>query len=264
MAIENKVKLNVTTVSEPKEVGTKGAKKLSFKATAADGKEYSYQSFSTRLFDYIKTGAAIEADVDTSSHEYENNIYTDRKVTQIYVNGQPVMAANTGTGKGGNYNRNQLTPEQWAEKDRIERASIEAQTAYKGIMEMASQVPADVSVKFDKAFDRALDWAMEKLGGTTVKPSAPSAKPAPEPAPQAPKPKSDADADWDQIKSGSEVKVPATSDERLDKAMKDGGYNAGQIKTHVYAKYGVTDWKKLNVGQYNELLLAVQNCQIKK
>lgn len=70
------------------------------------------------------------------------------------------------------HNGNKLSPEQWAEKDRIERASIEAQTAFKGIMELAwkHETPNHISGKFGDAFDLALDWAMTRLTDQVKKP----------------------------------------------------------------------------------------------
>ena len=55
-----------------------------------------------------------------------------------------------------------MTPELWAEKDRAQAHSIETQTAFKGVMELAgsedfSKVKND---KFVKVYDAALDWAM--------------------------------------------------------------------------------------------------------
>lgn len=73
-----------------------------------------------------------------------------------------------------------MTPEMWAEKDRLERWSIESQTAFKGIMEFASkhETPNHISGKFGDVFDAALDWAMAhfKTPQPTTKPSPPPTK----------------------------------------------------------------------------------------
>jgi len=70
----------------------------------------------------------------------------------------------------------EMTPDMWAEKDERQRLSIEAQVAYKGIMELAGAHENPISEKFEVIFDAALDWAMAHF-----KTSQPSAKPAPEP-----------------------------------------------------------------------------------
>ena len=205
MTTESKIKLQIKEVAEPKAVGTKGAQKLTFKATAPDGKDYSYQTFTTKLFEYIKTGAAIEADVDTSSHEYDGNTYTDRKVMQIYVNGQPVAEARQGGGKS--YNKSSLTPEQWAEKDRIERASIEAQVAFKGIVELIKEGNAWKVAGFEDLVHKAFTWANEKLG-SIPQPANPPMKKV-EPAQEPIKSKSDTDKDFDNLQSAGTSAKPA-------------------------------------------------------
>jgi hypothetical protein len=160
---------------------------------------------------------------------------------------------------------NTMSKEEWAEKDRIERASIEAQTAYKGIMELSGHymdktggVPGDG--KLGEACKRALDWALEKLGGAVA--STPASEPA--------KPKSDTDPDWDRLQSGGDPKQVIagmkhpTAEERLKEAMIAGAYNMGHINARVYAKYHIADWKKLSVAQFTELLTDVKACQIPK
>ena len=86
----DRIKLTVTSVEEPKAVGDKGAKKLQFKAKNPEGKELSYFTFSNRFFPSILKDAVIDADVETTTRETETATYTDRKVIQIYQDGQPV------------------------------------------------------------------------------------------------------------------------------------------------------------------------------
>lgn len=52
-----------------------------------------------------------------------------------------------------------MTPEAWAEKDRLERFSIESQVAFKGIIELAKQPIADDTQTLE-VYRAALDWAM--------------------------------------------------------------------------------------------------------
>jgi hypothetical protein len=81
--------LTITQVNEVQKVGDKQIPKLSFKAKDGD-KELTFFTFKTSLFDLIKQGQAINADVETSSREWDGQTYTDRKVVQVYVDGQPV------------------------------------------------------------------------------------------------------------------------------------------------------------------------------
>jgi len=83
--------LTITQVEEIKKVGDKQIPKLSFKAKDGDG-EYSYFTFKSSLFEQIKAGQTINADVETSTREYDGNTYTDRRVVQIYLDGQPIAA----------------------------------------------------------------------------------------------------------------------------------------------------------------------------
>lgn len=146
MATE-KIKLTVTEVSQPKPVGDKGARKLEFKAKNPEGKELPYFTFSTRLFDYIKTGANMEVDVDIAQREYptgSGNVYTDRKVTQLYENGQPVG----GQRQGGFSPRPDNT------------ASIEAQTAAK----IGGELLVAGTIKSTDALGKAtIDWCLSRL-----------------------------------------------------------------------------------------------------
>ena len=56
-----------------------------------------------------------------------------------------------------------MTPEDWAKKDRIERASYEAQTAFKGVIELACSPNFDQWNKLSDVLGKALDWASKKL-----------------------------------------------------------------------------------------------------
>ena len=56
-----------------------------------------------------------------------------------------------------------MTPEDWAKKDRIERASYEAQTAFKGVIELACSPNFDQWDKLSDVLGKALDWASKKL-----------------------------------------------------------------------------------------------------
>lgn len=83
---------------------------------------------------------------------------------------------------GGSESRNGMTPELWAEKDRLERHSMESMSAFRGILELAAteqfnklRSGSDATKdKLDKVFDKALDWALGHFKSTVV----PAAKPA--------------------------------------------------------------------------------------
>lgn len=62
---------------------------------------------------------------------------------------------------------NGMTPEAWAEKDRLERFSIESQVAFKGIIALG--IVEKPSEKLRIAHDLALDWAIDHLKMTSVK-----------------------------------------------------------------------------------------------
>jgi hypothetical protein len=113
---DKRLKLTITEVKDRQPVGEKGAVKLAFKAKEGEeGKELPYFTFSTRLFETIEKGGEIDCDVNISKREWttddgEPMTFTDRKVTQIYIDGQPVG------GRRGGYGDSPET-----------RASIEAQ-----------------------------------------------------------------------------------------------------------------------------------------
>lgn len=60
---------------------------------------------------------------------------------------------------------NDMTPDMWADKQRIERTSIEAQVAYKGIVEL---MVAQILKPTEGAGKRAIDWAISKLGHEVI------------------------------------------------------------------------------------------------
>ena len=81
--------LTIKEVKEIERVGSNQIPKLSFKAKDGD-KEYWYQTFRSSLFEVIKVGQTISADVEIKTREWDGQEYTDRRITQIYIDGQPV------------------------------------------------------------------------------------------------------------------------------------------------------------------------------
>ena len=77
--------------------------------------------------------------------------------------------------------KTEMAPADWDRKQKIERESIEAQTAYKGIMELASSGQGEIieNTKLHDAFNVALDWALARLSTTLPKQPAPKATTGP-------------------------------------------------------------------------------------
>lgn len=92
-----------------------------------------------------------------------------------------------------------MSKEDWAEKDRLERWSRECNTCFMGIMNVASacvkeQVIMEKTGKFAEAYDAALDYALNHFNGKPV------SKSTQKPAPEATKSKSEAlDPDLNSI-----------------------------------------------------------------
>lgn len=123
-----RVKLEITEVSEPKDIGKdRPFMMLEFKAKGEDDdKAHTYKAFSSRLFEYIEKGATIDCDINITTktvegQDEEPRTYTNRKVTQIYVDGQPVNVRQS----GGGYRQD--SPETRASIESQKRADITAQ-----------------------------------------------------------------------------------------------------------------------------------------
>lgn len=124
---DSRLKLTITEVGARQSVGDKGAVKLLFYARATEAaKALPYFTFSSRLFETIEGGKGkeIDCDVNVSQRTWDRDgdiqIFTDRKVTQIYVDGQPLG----GKRFGGGY---QDSPEKMASIENQKRADITAQ-----------------------------------------------------------------------------------------------------------------------------------------
>ena len=97
--MSERMKLNVIEAKPREEVGKNNIPKLTFKAVNKDNKEFTYFTFRTSLFETIEAKGEIDAEVDIAGHEYDGNTYTDRKVTQIYKDGQPIGGQKKAWGK---------------------------------------------------------------------------------------------------------------------------------------------------------------------
>lgn len=147
--VEDKVTFNGTD--------GKPIEKLPFTAKAPDGHEYFYVTFKHQLFEHITEGAVIEADVEINY----NNSFTNRKVTQIYENGQPIGGKKPFG--GGGYRGS--TPE--------DRMSIEKQVAAK----IGAELMAAGIIPIDSELGKlTVQFCVEKLSQHVI------AIPAPQPA----------------------------------------------------------------------------------
>ena len=114
-------KLTVLEVKPPQKVGDKGAEKVEFRAKWEDKDSgLKYLTFRKPLFDAIKPGAVLDAEVEIKDREFDGNIYTDRNVVQLYQEGRPLGGPTAGRQFG-------RSPE--------ERSSIERQVALKASIE---------------------------------------------------------------------------------------------------------------------------------
>jgi hypothetical protein len=85
---QERLRLTVTEVSEPRPISPGGAQKFSFKARTPDGREVTFFTFATRLFPHIRLGP-LDADVETTTKDTSSGSFTDRKVTQVYLDEPP-------------------------------------------------------------------------------------------------------------------------------------------------------------------------------
>jgi len=142
-------KLSVTEVKEVQKVGDKKIPKLVFKAK--DG-EHELQFFiiaRESLFEHVKVGATIDADVLTTRRESDDpeRPWIDRKVTSIYVEGQAV-----GGGSKSGWRPAEDSPEK--------RASIEAQSAVQAVVQLRI---ADKLTDLAPAYIAALEWCTSRI-----------------------------------------------------------------------------------------------------
>lgn len=112
-----------------------------------------YTSFDT------KANAGVGAVLDIGEPDVKEGKFSFKKC-EIISEGKPA------TETASNGNRSGMTPEMWEKKDLIERASFEAQTAFKGIVELTNAVYTAGSAFPDilePVLEKALKWAEGKL-----------------------------------------------------------------------------------------------------
>jgi len=170
--------LEITEVLEPKDIGKdKPFMMLEFKAKGEDGdKELSYKAFSSKLFEPIQTSTSIDCDINITTKTVEGQdgpfTYTNRKVTQIYVDGQPVNVRQSSGYGGKDY-----------KSDPDTRASIEAQKASDLVMTAYTQLRIAglpmMPIGLEAAWERALDWCNDHIPSRGEAPKAPQTTPQP-------------------------------------------------------------------------------------
>lgn len=101
--------LTIIQVKEIEKIGDRQIPKLSFRASDGDG-EHWYQTFKSSLFELIKEGQTINADVETQ----ERGEYTNRRIVQVYVDGQPVVSKGAGFSRGKSPEELELSAKSYA------------------------------------------------------------------------------------------------------------------------------------------------------
>jgi hypothetical protein len=173
---QERLRLTVTEVSEPRPISPGGAQKFSFKARTPDGREVTFFTFATRLFPHIRLGP-LDADVETTTKDTSSGSFTDRKVTQVYLDEPPdgvpaakpeplhhpeqVRTTGVTTTQGPVPPAAVSRPAGWLPRP-DNSPSIEAQTAAKigGALLAAGTITLS-----DPLAKATLSWCLGKLGG---------------------------------------------------------------------------------------------------
>ena len=243
-----KLEMTVVSVAEEKKLDS-GAIKLEFQAsidTEIGIKEVKFFTFSSRLHPTIKEsiGKDIACDVEISQREYGDNTYTDRKVTQIYIDGKPVAQAGGGGGGGGGG---------WKggggggyKEDSPEKiASIEAQTIFNGIIKLLESKVIGMDSELGQA---VIVWARAGLLTSTqyrnkrdAGAATPKQESKPEPAP-APKQKAAPPKQAEEDIEDLFPEEPTAPFDRiaLSEAMKAAKWNVGTVKSWCKSNLKVT------------------------
>ncbi len=145
-----------------------------------DGSEFT--TFDTAIKE-VGTGGLLELEAEIKNNK--TNIITFKILeTSTKAEAPPLPSA-----------KESMTPELWAEKQQVERHSIETQVAFKGIIELAiayvgKDVLTDGTDKFQQIYEAALGWAMAHFQPTKPAPEATKSKStAPKPETDSPLPK---------------------------------------------------------------------------
>jgi hypothetical protein len=221
--IERK-KITVTTVGEVRTWGDKKLPIVKFKAKDGE-KEYSYEIFGSQdLINAVKPGP-LECDVETSTREKDGDTFTDRKIKQIYIGGEPI--ARKGPAGGG---------KSWGDSpEKI--ASIENMACMKGVFDLRIGGALNDNSPEYKA---ALAWANGHFGQCAKKEPVSSTS---------------SDVAFDALESAGKNENPISIDQRGDlvKSIKESGRTVEEVGALIKNKWKWEDVKNtsdLKVWQY--------------
>lgn len=176
-----------------------------YKIEAIDGKIYTTLADGA---DALTPGTVFEpADVILGDERQGVQEYKFKKFTVVTAGSAPPAPGAPTNGKSS------MTTEQWADKDRQDRLSIEQMSAWRGIVDLVQGeckilTPGDHTTMIDTALTAGLAWAIKRLGDML---------PAPVQA------KSKEDPDWEQIKREGKPAIDQSSDSKMPKGFKNAG-----------------------------------------
>lgn len=241
------VVISAATAHEP----VAGNPVIQFKAKKhGEESEKLYETWGTDLVNLVKVGAALNCEIAY----VEKDGVTKNRVTQMFdEKGNPVKkTSRAGSGSRGHWG-------QTDEQVRIERISIEGQTAYNGIIEL---LKVGVIKKEDEQGKKALEFAMVKMNAAMASVSHP-AKPLAEVKPPI-------EAEKGEKAKATEIKPPssetpktvsppitATMIQQISKIAKEKGYTQETLRPLVLF-FGVQMANDLTVEQGNQLLQKVK------
>ena len=167
--------------------------------TGEDGKEYTTFEASAEK---LTVGTVLKLDKVTIS---EKDGKTKHDFKEFEVVSAPTAPGLPPAPSNG------MTPQDWAEKDRLERRSREANTCFMGLTAMACipslMLQPNIALKYNEALGLAMDWAIAHFQMKTTE-----AKPAPEV-------KGQGEKDWQKLVEDGSAWTP----EGFTKRCKDAG-----------------------------------------
>lgn len=240
--VEKGIDLTVATVGQVVELSG-GSKVTEF--TCSDGKKY--KTFSDSIRPYLKQGAALNVDVETTTKPgRDGQDFTNRNIVQLYVDGKPVAQQKKGPWPGGG----------GAPADTPERRLADEMIA-------ACHDITKLEVAFRETVIAGHDWLAELtekrneywmlllpkgIAAAKAKPQSTRSTNASRPAPQRP-------ATAPKAAEGSTTSPPnpAGAIDEMPRAVKDLGELLEACNTHY----------KMNPGAVNSLLMIQDPKEIK-
>lgn len=134
-----KTTITIMVAGTVKSVGDKKIPLLSFKAKDNQGQEHNYQTYNQSLFDSINQNVGKDIEVDCTTKV--NGDYTNRTISQVYVDGKPVGVKPSFNKSGG---------------------TSDIQVAIKSIIDLRiAKIIDDNSTQYKQA----IEWINKTLGG---------------------------------------------------------------------------------------------------